>query len=147
MNRKSCRFSQSGFSLLEVLIALVITAIGLMGFAVMMLNTLQNNRLAMERGIATFYAYEIIDCMRANKVGLSSGSYAINFADSAPACSTGSSVASCDLYLWRDELSKKLPSLANGQAASGQITVSGSTVTVQIQWAGSSQPWTTESTL
>ncbi|HQD55820.1 MAG TPA: type IV pilus modification protein PilV [Candidatus Competibacteraceae bacterium] len=137
MNRKSCRFSQFGFSLLEVLIALVITAIGLMGFAVMMLNTLQNNRLAMERGIATFYAYEIIDCMRANKVGLSNGNYTINFGASP----SGSSVASSDLTLWKSELAKLLPS------GDGQISFSGSTVTVQIQWDGASQPWTTESTL
>ena len=38
-----------------------------MGFAAMMLNSMKNNRTSMQRSMATSYAYDIIDCMRANR--------------------------------------------------------------------------------
>lgn len=143
MNRQFQRSYQSGFSLLEVLITLVIIAIGMMGFAAMMLNSMKNNRIAMQRSIATFYAYDILDCMRVNQSA--KASYARDFTDSAP---TGTSVADNDLNLWLTALSTALPSGA------GKITTLGDTVTIQIKWAESlnasddaTHTWKTVSTL
>lgn len=136
MNRQFRRSCQSGFSLLEVLITLVIIAIGMMGFAAMMLNSMKNNRTAMERSIATFYAYDIIDCMRANRAGVPNG-YDIDFGETP----SGTTVADDDLTLWKNALSNLLPS------GDGEISFSGNTVTVKIQWAGASRPWETESSL
>jgi len=143
MNRQPRRFSQSGFSLLEVLITLVIIAIGLMGFASMMLNSMKNNRIAMQRSLATLYAYDIIDCMRANRAN--KAAYEINFADDPPA---GSTIAETDVALWRNELGTLLP------AGKGQIDFTGDTAKVEIQWSESlktgddaTHTWSTESTL
>lgn len=144
MNRQPRRFGQSGFSLLEVLITLLITAIGLMGFAAMMLNSMKTNRIAMQRSVATAYAYDIIDCMRANRTAAVAGNYNTDFDDDAPA--TPTTVAQNDLKIWKDALSGLLPS---GQ---GQISLSGNTVTVGVKWTetvNSSQDhtWETETTL
>lgn len=143
MNRQFQRSCQSGFSLLEVLITLVIIAIGMMGFAAMMLNSMKNNRMAMQRSTATFYAYDIIDCMRVNP----NGNYTREFADAIPS-DTSTSVADKDLHLWLTALSAGLPSGA------AKITILGNTVTVQIRWAESlnasddaTHTWKTVSTL
>lgn len=144
MNRQPRRFSQSGFSLLEVLITLVIIAIGLMGFASMMLNSMKNNRIAMQRSLATLYAYDIIDCMRANRSGVISGSYSVNFGDTK----TGTAVAANDVNTWQAALSTLLPS---GQ---GKITFTGTTAKIEIRWSESlkagddaTHTWSTESAL
>lgn len=145
MNRHPRRFSQSGFSLLEVLITVVIIAVGLMGFAGMMVKSAKNNRIAMHRSLATLYAYDIIDCMRVNRTAATTGAYTLtNFGD----VPSGSSIAASDIDSWQDQLSKVLPSGA------GKITFSGNTVKVEIQWTeavgtddSASHTWKTESTL
>lgn len=143
MNRQPRRFGQSGFSLLEVLITLVIIAIGLLGFASMMLNSMKNNRISMQRSIATLYAYDIIDCMRANRAN--KANYEIDFADDAP---TGTTIAETDVALWRNELGTLLP------AGKGKIDITSDTAKVEIQWSESlkagddaTHTWSTESTL
>jgi type IV pilus assembly protein PilV len=123
MNRRLRRFFQSGFSLLEVLVTMVIIAVGLMGFAAMMTHSMKNNRVAMQRSITTLYAYDIIDCMRANRTAVPGG-YTIAFGGTP----SGSTVATGDLTLWKNALASLLPS------GDGQITILGNTVTVQISW-------------
>lgn len=143
MNTRPRRRFQSGFSLIEILVTLVITAIGLLGFAAMMVQSMKNNRTAMQRGMATFYAYSIIDSMRVNTE--EKGSYTREFEDSIP---TGTTVVDADLSQWLTELSAKLP----GGAA--KISLLGNTVTVQIRWTESvnaaddaTRTWKTISTL
>lgn len=142
MNRQPRRFGQSGFSLLEVLITLLITAVGLMGFAAMMLNSAKTNRIAMQRSVATAYAYDIIDCMRANRAAAVAGNYTVDFDGSL----SGTSVAAEDVTAWKTALSDNLPS---GQ---GQISLSGNTVTVEVKWtetvnSSEEHTWPTETTL
>jgi len=143
MNRQRRHFCQSGFSLLEVLIALVIIAIGMMGFAAMMLGSMKNNRIAMQRSTATFYAYDIIDCMRVNRTAVPNG-YEIDFEETP----SGTTVAANDLISWKNALSSLLPS------GDGQISFNGDTVTVEIRWTetlnasdDATHTWSTESTL
>lgn len=70
----SCRGNrQTGFSLLEVLIAIVITSIGLLGLAAMQATGLRNNHSAYHRSQATVLAYDIADRMRSNASSM--GSY------------------------------------------------------------------------
>jgi len=55
-----------GFSLIEVLIALVILAIGLLGMASLMLTSMQSNQNAAERSAAIVLSYDIAERMRGN---------------------------------------------------------------------------------
>ena len=57
-----------GFTLIEVMIALVILAVGLLGMASLMVRSQQSNEGAYSRSQASILAYDIIERMRANKV-------------------------------------------------------------------------------
>src|SRR5579859_6334825 len=56
-----------GFSLIEVLIALVILSVGTLGIAAMMALSLQNKHSAYSRAQASDLAYTILDRMHANR--------------------------------------------------------------------------------
>jgi type IV pilus assembly protein PilV len=57
----------SGFSLIEVLVALVILSVGTLGIAAMMAVSLKNKNNAYSRAQASDLAYTILDRMRANR--------------------------------------------------------------------------------
>lgn len=58
-----------GFSLIEVLVALAVLSIGLLGLAALQTTGLKFNHQSYERTQAVLQAYDIIDRMRANKSG------------------------------------------------------------------------------
>lgn len=59
--------SAQGFTLLEVLIAVVVLSVGLLGLARLQTAGLRQNHSAFMRSQATMLAYDIIDRMRTNK--------------------------------------------------------------------------------
>jgi type IV pilus assembly protein PilV len=59
----------AGFSLLEVLVALFVLSIGLLGLAALQTTGIRFNQQSYQRTQATLQAYEIIDRMRANRAG------------------------------------------------------------------------------
>lgn len=64
--------TQSGFTLLEVLVTIVVLSLGLIGLAGLQAASLNNNQTAYYRGIATQQAYDIADRLRANLAGAGS---------------------------------------------------------------------------
>lgn len=58
-----------GFSLIEVLVALLVLSVGLLGLAALQTTGLAFNHQSYERTQAVLQAYDIIDRMRANKSG------------------------------------------------------------------------------
>lgn len=67
--------AQSGFTLLEVLVAIVVLSLGLLGLAGLQAASLRNNQTAYYRGIATQQAYDMADRIRANLAGVRAGNY------------------------------------------------------------------------
>ena len=67
--------SNRGMSLLEVLVAIVVLSLGLMGLAGLQAASLRNNQTAYYRSIATQQAYDMADRMRANLAGVRAGDY------------------------------------------------------------------------
>lgn len=118
------RNRHSGFSLLEVMIAILVLSIGLLGMAGLQLNAMKFNQTATVRSHATFLAYDIADRMRANRAVAKAGGYEIASDEEA----TGASVAQSDLGTWKDSLERFLP---GGQ---GSVAVDGDIVTVTIIW-------------
>ncbi len=71
------RIASSGFSLLEVMIALFVLSIGLLGLAALQSVALKSNHSAYHRSQATFLAYDVMDRMRANRNAAMAGNYNI----------------------------------------------------------------------
>ena len=133
---KANRRLQSGLSLLEVLIAVAVLSIGLLGVAHLQATGLLSNQRAMQRSQATLLAYDVADRMRANPTAISSYLSSNKKASEARAQSTCKTTSGCstalmaenDLYEWNSALTAALPS------AVGTVTTSGSTYTVSITW-------------
>jgi type IV pilus assembly protein PilV len=97
---------QYGFTLLEVLIALLVLSIGLLGLAALQTTGLRSNQMATMRTLATEAAYDITDRMRANPAGVAAGEYVIALTDVTDPSATAT--AASDLNAWR-ELVLRLP--------------------------------------
>jgi len=121
---------QSGFTLLEILVAMLVMAIGLLGLAGLMTSSMRNNLSASHRTQATWMAYDIIDRMRANRALAVTGGYATAMGTAAT-CSTAfpaGTVPVQDIAAWKNQLACSLP------AGNGSITLAGTRATILIQW-------------
>lgn len=114
-----------GFSLIEVLVALVVTALGVLGLVGAHLNAMKFNDTASVRSHATLLAYDIADRMRANRRDALSGSYDLALSDTAP---TGTDVYQIDRRDWLNALATQL---SDGD---GSIVRSNNTFTITVQW-------------
>lgn len=127
---------QSGFTMLEVLVAIVVLSFGLLGLAGLQADGLRNNTSAYLRTQANLMAYDMLDRMRANLQGVENGNYddLMGSAPTDPACiSSGCSIsqmAQHDAYEWSQRLSEILP---DGQ---GRVIGSGigSVFTITVMW-------------
>jgi type IV pilus assembly protein PilV len=123
---------QSGMTLVEVLVTLVIVSVGLLGIAALQLTTLKGNQEAYVRSQASMLASYIIDRIRANQQGFVAGNY-----DNIAMGGTGTAgtTAGADLTRWQAEIDRLLP---GGAAVSGgSITrIAGTpTITITLQWS------------
>ncbi|MEH6671147.1 type IV pilus modification protein PilV [Halopseudomonas sp.] len=117
---------QEGLSLLEVMIAIFITAIGVLGAAAMQLSALKYTDSSRLTSQASFIVYDVIDRIRANADPAQLPRYEIASLDSAPG--VANSVLSTDLI----DFAKAVAALPGG---AGSIAVDGSEVTVEISWS------------
>lgn len=116
----------SGFTLLEVLVAVLVLSFGLLGVAGLLLATVQNNTIASQRTTATFLAQDMADRIRQNinatkPYDANNNPQTVHYLNSAgvyrncygtgPAgpCSTPQGVAERDLFLWRQQIAASLP--------------------------------------
>lgn len=104
-----------GFSLIEVLVALLVLSVGLLGMAALLAVSLGNTQNANLRTQATNLATAALDMLRANvaNVGRYGSADFVAGADCAdpepPACAAGSAVHTCDLQRWRHAVCNTLP--------------------------------------
>ncbi|MEW5769538.1 MAG: type IV pilus modification protein PilV [Pseudomonadota bacterium] len=69
------RVHQQGFTLLEILVAIVVLSLGLLGLAGLQAVSLRYNQTAYYRSIATQQAFDMADRIRANLAGVRAGNY------------------------------------------------------------------------
>ena len=67
---------QNGVTLIEVLVAIIITSVGILGFASLQFLGLNSNSSAYQRSQATFIATDLSERMRANIEGMNDNQYA-----------------------------------------------------------------------
>lgn len=125
---------QKGFGLVEVLVSLLILAVGLLGLGSLQSTGLTMTSEARNRSQAVFLAEDLFERARANRSNLSA--YNTDAADD-PECETdfaisNAGVAADDLAEWRNALACLLP---NGN---GSVDVNGNQVTVQVTWDANS---------
>ena len=127
---------QRGFSLIEVLIAMLVLAIGLLGMAQMQASGLRSTHGAYLRTQATLLAGDMLDSMRANLTVARGGGYDVSYVGGAiPIPGTG--LANTDVTAWKANLNALLPN-GDGQitTVSGLSTANPSDVTVTVRWSG-----------
>ncbi len=151
MAADSARY-QKGFSLVEVLVALLVLSIGLLGLAALQTTSLKYNTDSYFRTQATYFVYDIVDRMRTNSDSVvDGGTYDVPDASSATSIistyqSCSGSTCACDatavcdatqlathdLGKWYERMGQVLPGASNNLAT---IAIdSAKVVTVTITW-------------
>lgn len=125
----------SGFSLIEVLIALVVLAIGLLGLGLLQTLNLRYTQSANQRTVATTLAGELLDTIRTNRS--MAGAYAMTAADFATKPDRGTGCgsianlnASANAARWRCEVMEKLGDGASAVVDTGSLPQ----ISVSISW-------------
>ena len=116
--------AQSGVGLIEVLIAMVVLSIGLLGLAGVQLTSMRSSSSALAKTQANTLGNDILDRMRANRGAALAGDYNTEFDSKHGA----GSVAEDDLSDWKAALAEYLP---GGQ---GRVEVDDSDTQIQIRW-------------
>jgi type IV pilus assembly protein PilV len=137
-NMNNACFSQQGMTLIEVMIALLILAIGLLGVAALQSQGQQHTAAAQVRTHATVLANSFIDRVRINRIVANNGGYGDFSSTTRPAaanCRTNSCTTTLlrnfDVNEWLDQVENTLPA--------GRGTIAYSTTlnryTITIFWA------------
>jgi len=125
-----------GFSLVEVLVALVVMSVGMLGIAALYLEGLRAGRTALYRTTAVTLAADMADRIRANSTaglayagtGPGVDSNCINGANDC----TPDQLADDDWFDWNNQLNSQLP-----DGTVGEIDVAGAapaTYTITVAW-------------
>lgn len=124
----------TGFTLVEVLVAMLLLAGGLLGLAGLQASSLSSNLSAYYRTQASELAYDLADRIRANRAGILNYTAILpSAAPENPACLTSSGCTSAqmanhDLFEWNRTLVATLPS------GTGTVNVVNGVFTITITW-------------
>ena len=117
MRRHPVHRAARGFTLVEVLVALVVMAVGLLGIAALYVEGLRAGRTSVYRSVAVTLASDMADRIRANPDGLYEGT-----GPGAPsACVNGgvdctpNELAADDWSRWLQDLARRLPAGATAE--------------------------------
>ncbi len=110
---RSRKQKQRGISLIEVLIALLIFSIGLIGIASLLVMATSANHGAYLRTQVSYLAHNMADRMSANPMGVWNGDYNGTYpAAAGPSCASGCTAAQLaqhDAGIWSSQLTTLLP--------------------------------------
>jgi type IV pilus assembly protein PilV len=120
------RCRHSGFGLIEVLIAVVVLSIGLLGLAGLQMRTVRNNESSLERGMAVVETHSIVDAMRADRSNAMNGQFNVALDATSP---TGATFAATAVTAWRANLVAVL-----GADAKGEISCNSTLCMIKVQW-------------
>ena len=126
MSTPTPHLRQRGVGIIEILVAVLILSIGLLGLAGLQMQTLRNNESSLERSMAVAETHAIADAMRADRVNAQNGLFNLALAASAP---TGTTFREVVLANWRQNLINAL-----GADATGSVNCNGTLCTIVVQW-------------
>lgn len=145
-----------GFTLIEILVALLVLSFGLLGLAMLQSTGLRFNTDSYMRSQATILAYDLVDRMRANKAGSDAGNYCLTSTtpvcettaeptaqtcgDTATGCDSPAQIAEYDLSRWYEMQKSSLSPGASASSVRRELvtTASGQTIfqyTITMRWS------------
>ncbi|MCG9730001.1 type IV pilus modification protein PilV [Shewanella sp. Isolate13] len=139
---------EKGLSLIEVLVALVILTVGLVGVFNLHIISKRGSFESFQQTQASYFANDIVNRMRLNPEQLASyvGNYSGTPSIPTPACTgaalcTPAQTATWDLYEWRAAFIGQAETVGTQNVGgldtpTGCITINGNTVSVVIAWRG-----------
>jgi type IV pilus assembly protein PilV len=115
MRMRRQNLANSGFTLVEILVSVLVLAIGLLGMSALQVTGLRSSHSAYLRTHATLLAHDISERIRANPLGLQNGRYNQgNAAEHVDCLDTigcnATDLAEHDLFEWNSALAAQLPS-------------------------------------
>ncbi|MES2683526.1 MAG: type IV pilus modification protein PilV [Pseudomonadota bacterium] len=133
---------QRGVALLEILIAVLVLSIGILGLAGLQVASLRSNQQTYQRSLVVAMAAELADRMRANRELAATGSYlaavgtapATASANCNTAACTPAELASFELNEWYNRARLKLPGSKISVVCSVTPCASGKRQTISIFW-------------
>lgn len=135
----------AGFTLVEVLVALAVLCVGLLGFASLSLDGLRGSRRALQYTRGTDLAADMAERIRANRGAAAAYALAEGAVAAAPAVDcdapgecAAADVAALDLHDWQQEVQAALPEAVTSIV----VTVAGSATTcvVTLRWTTTDGP-------
>ncbi len=137
-----------GFSMVEVLVALVVLAVGMLGVASLFATSLRSGGSAISRMQAINLANDLADKIRANPTGAlayqgaATKGNCVGGAIGTQSCDSATMAAN-DLYVWQQQITATWPSNAAGQVT--VTAVAGTplyTYQIQITWKDAAESQT-----
>lgn len=131
-----------GISLIEVLVAIVIFSLGLIGLALMQLKGATFTKEAGSRTMAVLQARSLADRMQANPQGVADGAYdfALSGIPTTVDCSsktcTADDVARNDLAEWLNRIKASAPGATSGTNFGTVANNGDGTWTITVSWNG-----------
>ena len=127
---------QSGFSLIESMVALVVVSVGMIGIAALYGQGLGASRTALSRTQAVNLAADMADRIRSNRQGGASydtmGAVANNNCDPGGGVNcTPAQMAAHDLWVWTNQVAQQLP---NGVGFVQYAATVPPTFTIRVSW-------------
>jgi len=128
---------QRGASLIEVLVALLLLSLGLLGMSALQINALQNSHSSLQRSQATMLAHFMMDAMRANAAAARNGDYNLGALPNTPECTVpaDASLPTHDQRAWMQAMHNILGQANTTCGLISCAAVAGGTqCTVQVYW-------------
>jgi type IV pilus assembly protein PilV len=120
---------QTGSGLLEVLVAVLVLSLGLLGLAGLQARALQQNHSGLQRSQAVLLSYSILDALRADRQSAILGVYNIGLTCAAPALN--GNLVNDTISVWIGSIQNRLGANVN---SCGSIACAAGICTIQIQW-------------
>ncbi len=133
-NRRTCSRNQKGVSMIEILVTLVISVVGLMGMVTLQLVGLKNTNSSHHQYQVTLLAYDLQERMRANEpavvAGLYTGTVTHETSEYTDEATNSEAIAEQDTKDWAQGMRNAgIPSFSGVVAANGNI------YNITVTWA------------